>query len=221
MFQKILIAEDTYSTNEGLEISLKDSIPHIDTAQYCDDALLKVKKAIQDELPFELLITDLSFEESHRDRKLTSGEELIAAVKKIQPDIKIIVFSVEYRVGKIQHLLEKFQIHSYVHKSREDTKEIKKALIKVYEGNTYLSQDVEKLLHNSDNIEDIEEVDLYILQLLSQGIPQKDIPEQLRKNSFPNYRLRSVQLRINKLKELFEANSPAHLIAITKDRGLI
>ena len=85
MFHKIIIAEDTQSTKEGLKKSLTESIPIIKTTQYCDDALLKIKKAIQDQEPFELLITDLSFEKNHRERKLISGEELIKTVQQIQP----------------------------------------------------------------------------------------------------------------------------------------
>jgi len=221
MFQKILIAEDTFSTNQGLLQSLSPLIPNIETAQYCDEALLKVKKALQDNAPYELIITDLSFDETHRERKLTSGEDLITALKKTQPDLKIMVFSIEYRIGKIKQLLEDFNIHSYIHKSRDDIKEIKKGLQQVYNNSTYLSSDVKKLLNNDQNIEDIDEVNIFILRLLSEGIAQKDIPEHLEKNSLPNYRLRSIQERVNKLKELLGANNPAHLVTIAKDQGFI
>lgn len=221
MFQKILIAEDTLSTNDGLVKSLSPIVTNIETAQYCDEALLKIKKAIQYNDPFELLITDLSFDESHRQRILTSGETLIKAVKKIQPTIKIMVFSLEYRVTKIKQLLEDLQIDSYIHKSRNDIKEIKKGLQQIYAGNTYLSSDIQQLLNNDQNIEDIDEVNIFILRLLSKGIAQKDIPEELEKNNLPKYRLRSIQDRVNKLKELFGASNPAHLVSIAKDEGLI
>jgi len=222
MFQKVLIAEDTNMIHTGLEKSLKDIfIPIVETAQYCDDALLKVKRAIKDKAPFDLLITDLSFEESHRNRKLSSGEELITAIKAVQPDIKIIVFSIEFRVGKIKQLLEQYQVHSYIHKGRDDKKEIKQAIHRIFENKPYLSQDVTQLLRNDENIEDIDEVDIFILKLLSKGVHQKDIPDHLEKNSYPNYRLRSVQARVNKLRELLDANTPTHLISIAKDQGLI
>ena len=96
MFKKILIAEDTMSTNDGLVKSLSPIVPNIETAQYCDEALLKIKKALQNKSPFELLLTDLSFDNTYRERKLTSGESLITAVKEVQPNIKIMVFSMEY-----------------------------------------------------------------------------------------------------------------------------
>lgn len=221
MFKKILIAEDTRSTNDGLVQSLSPLISTIETAQYCDQALLKIKKAVHANDPFELLITDLSFDNSHRKRVLTSGEALISAVKKVHPQIKIMVFSMEYRIAKIKQLLEGFQIHSYIHKSRDDIKEIQSALDHIYNNNTYLSSDVQHLLNNDQNIEEIDEVNIFILKLLSQGIPQKDIPSLLEKNKLPKYQLRSIQERVNNLKELFGANNPAHLVSIAKDEGFI
>lgn len=221
MFKKILIAEDTRSTNDGLVQSLSPIVSNIDTAQYCDEALLKVKKALHDKNPFELLITDLSFDNSHRARKLTTGETLILAVKKVQPDIKIMVFSMEYRIAKIKQLLDDFKLNSYIHKSREDIKEIKKGLLQIYKDNVYLSSDVQQLLSNDQNIEEIDEVNIFIIRLLSKGVAQKDIPLQLEKNNLPSYQLRSIQDRVNKLKELFGASNPAHLVSIAKDEGLI
>ena len=221
MFEKILIAEDTLSTNDGLVKSLSPIVTTIESTQYCDEALLKIKKALQDNDPFELLITDLSFDESYRERKLNSGESLIHAVKQVQPTIKIMVFSMEYRVAKIKQLLDDFQINSYVHKSRDDSKEIKKALQVIFDNKIYLSSDVQQLLNNDQNIEDIDEVNVFILRLLAKGVAQKDIPAELEKNNLPNYRLRSIQDRVNKLKELLGASNPAHLVSIAKDEGFI
>ena len=94
MFQNVLIAEDQNTINKGVERTLNElNIPNIITTQYCDDALLKIKGALNTNNPFNLLITDLSFKADHRERKLTSGDALIEAVKNIQPNLKIIVFA--------------------------------------------------------------------------------------------------------------------------------
>ena len=127
----------------------------------------------------------------------------------------------EYRIAKIKQLIESFQIHGYVHKSRDDIKELKKALEQIHADNIYLSSDVHDLLSNDQNIEDIDEVNIFILQLIAEGIAQKDMPELLEKNDLPKYQLRSIQERVNKLKELFGANNPAHLVSIAKDEGFI
>jgi hypothetical protein len=59
-------------------------------AKYCDEALLKIKKVLNDQ-PYELLISDLSFKADHNKNQLNSGEELIQAVRAVYR-YKIIVF---------------------------------------------------------------------------------------------------------------------------------
>ena len=68
MFKKILIAEDLKGINEGIFSFLNDNlqIEKLEVVQYCDEAYLKYKKAILDEEPYDLLITDLSFVDDHR-----------------------------------------------------------------------------------------------------------------------------------------------------------
>ena len=63
MFQKVLIAEDMDFINSGIKAELaKLGIKQIDYVQYCDEALLKLKRASLDNEPYDLLISDLSFE---------------------------------------------------------------------------------------------------------------------------------------------------------------
>ena len=47
MFQNVLIAEDQNTINKGVERTLIElNIPNIITTQYCDDAHLKIKCAL-------------------------------------------------------------------------------------------------------------------------------------------------------------------------------
>jgi len=102
MFQKVLVAEDMDFINSGITSELqKLEIPKIDFVQYCDEALLKLKRAHMDGDPFDLLISDLSFDEDSKVQKLTSGDDLIKEVRKLFPDLKIIVFSVEDKAYRI------------------------------------------------------------------------------------------------------------------------
>ncbi|HOD09820.1 MAG TPA: response regulator, partial [Flavobacterium sp.] len=86
MYKKVLIAEDFDSINIAVKQTLENlGVQEIDYAKYCDDAILKLKKALQDNQPFDLLISDLSFVEDYREVTIASGEELIQAIKEIQP----------------------------------------------------------------------------------------------------------------------------------------
>ncbi|GAA6768232.1 hypothetical protein AAFH68_41850 [Flavobacterium sp. CGRL1] len=89
MFKKVLVAEDLDSISIAVVQVLEDlNIPVIDHVKYCDEGLLKVKKALNEKEPYDLLITDLSFKTDHRKANIESGDELIEAINKVQPELK-------------------------------------------------------------------------------------------------------------------------------------
>ena len=222
MFKKVLIAEDQNSIHKGLEQTLIElAIPEIETVQYCDDALLKLKAAKKSNKPFDLLITDLSFKEDHRERTLTSGEELIDAVRTLQPDLKVIVFSVEHRIGKIKKLLETYRVNGYVEKGRDESIAIKKAIHNVLENKVYCSHSIELMLRNVDDISQTDKYDELVLQLLAKGHKREQIADYFAEKDYPARSLSSIEKRINKLKILFDAQTSEQLVAIAIDRGLI
>lgn len=100
MFKKILIAEDHESSSISVQKTLEDlNITNTDYVYYCDDAFAKVQKSIRENDLYDLLITDLSFEEDHHEQKIKDGKELIKAVRELQPSLKAIVFSAEHKSG--------------------------------------------------------------------------------------------------------------------------
>ena len=222
MFHKVLVAEDLDSISISVGQALKElSVSKIHHSKYCDDALLKIKKAQLDNVPYELLVSDLSFKADSRETKLKSGEELIEAVKKIQPNIKIVVFSIEDKSFRIKSLFNNLGIDAYVSKGRESIPELKKAIQGIFKGDTkIISPELSNILVNKALIE-IEIYDIDILKLLSLGYTLEEISCSFKtKGIIPNG-TSSIEKRINKLKTYFNASNNAHLMAITKDLGLV
>ena len=78
MFHKVLIAEDLDSISIAVIQALEMlSIAEIHHAKYCDDAFLKIKKALFDNEPYDLLISDLSFKPDHRENSLLLETNLL------------------------------------------------------------------------------------------------------------------------------------------------
>ncbi|MBN9337285.1 MAG: response regulator transcription factor, partial [Chryseobacterium sp.] len=200
MFKKILIAEDHESSNFSVQRVLEElRIPNVDYVYYCDDALANIKKALENELPYNLLITDLSFEEDHRTQLIKNGRELIKCCRDICPELNIIVFSGEHRVGVIDLLFKELNINAYVKKARSDSSELKKAIETVYNGNSYISHNMKFPIKSANTLE-FSNFDITLLKLLSDGILQKNIPKKLQEqNIYPNS-LSSVEKRINMMK---------------------
>lgn len=222
MFNKVLVAEDLDSISITVEQALAElSVPEIHHAKYCDDAFLKVKKALFDEEPYDLLISDLSFKADHRETQLTSGDELIAAVKKIQPTIKTVVFSIEDKSFRIKSLFNDLGINAFVAKGRNSIPELKKAILGVFENNSkILSQELAHTLRDKSLIE-IENYDILLLKSLSKGLTLDEIAVDFKNTGVIPNGSSSIEKRINKLKIFFKANNNVHLIAIAKDLGLV
>lgn len=222
MFNKVLIAEDLDGISIAVIQALEElSIVEIHHSKYCDDAFLKIKKALHDEAPYDLLISDLSFKPDHRENRLASGEELIQAVKKIQTDIKTIVFSIEDKSFRIKSLFKNLGIHAYVSKGRESIPELKKAIQRIYNNQEIeFSSEVEYALRDKSLFE-IEAYDITLLKSLAKGFTLDDISSEFKDSGIIPNGSSSLEKRINKLKIYFKASNNVHLIAITKDLGLV
>ncbi|MCW2119610.1 response regulator transcription factor [Flavobacterium sp. 7A] len=222
MFTKVLIADDIDFNDVGAAQILKElDVPEVQYAKYCDEALLKIKKAHQDNNPYELLISDLSFKADHQTNKLNSGEELIQAVKELFPEIKIIAFSIEDRPHKIRALFEDLQIDGFVLKGRNTIYDLKIAIQKAYScqpGN--ISPELLYIMQDKATSE-INQYDIILLKKLSIGISQEGMEAVLKQEGITPNSKSSIEKHINKLKIYFKANNATHLVAIAKDLGVI
>ncbi|WP_264531122.1 response regulator [Flavobacterium sp. N502540] len=222
MFKKVLVAEDLDSISIAVIQALEElNVPVIDHVKYCDDGLNKVKKAIMDNEPYDLLITDLSFKKDHRKTILNGGEELIEAVNEVQPKIKKIVFSIEDKSYRIKSLFYDLGISAYVSKGRNSIVELKKAIEGTFRNEEKILSSDLSFSFNEKSLFEIESYDISILKLLSQGYILDNISNEFKATSITPNGTSSIEKRINKLKIYFKANNNVHLIAIAKDFGLI
>lgn len=218
MFKKVLIAEDFDTVNLAVKQTLEAiGIQDIQYAKYCDDALLKIKRALLDNQPFELLISDLSFNQDHRKVTIQSGDELISLAKKEQPNLKIIAYSVEDKSFRVRSLFEKFDINGYVYKNRYSLEQLKVALNTIYESEKkYITPEMAHLLKDNTLLE-IDHYDIQLIKQLSNGIAQDKMDARFKELGIEPNSKSTIEKRIGKLKDYFKANNTVHLIAIAKD----
>lgn len=220
MFAKILIADDTDFNDLGAaQILNEPNFQEINYAKYCDEALLKLEKANLEGMPFQLLISDLSFKGEHQFNKL--GEELIAATKKQCPNIKTIVFSIEDKAHPIKLLFDELHIDGYVLKGRNTIDDLKRAIQKAYNGEQEnISPELLYLLQDMTTSE-INNYDVQLIKYLSSGISQENIEAVFKVEGISPHSKSSLEKHINKLKIYFKANNTVHLVAIAKDLRII
>lgn len=222
MFKKVIIAEDLDAMNLGIQQVLKDlNIIDFQHSKFCDEAFLKVRSAIQKNEPFDLLISDLSFKTDHRKSEISNGDELVQKVRELQPNIKIIAYSVEDKSYRIKSLFDNAEINAFVLKGLNSIDELKKAINIISSSDQkFISPEVASALQEKNNFE-IDDVDIKILKFLSDGTSQDEIIEIFKSSNVKPNSKSAMEKRLSKLKDFFKANNTIHLVSIVKDMGII
>lgn len=221
MIKKVIIAEDHESASISVQKTLEElAIEQVDYEYYCDDAFLKITNALKAGYSYDLLITDLYFEEDSCPQKITSGTALITAARQAQPDLKVLVFSAEGKPAVIEKLFAEHEIDAFVRKARNDTKELKIALNTIATHQRYFPRHLMQLI-KPRNAHVFSDLDIIIIKLLSQGTRLKDIPAYLQQNNIKPSGMSSVEKRLNLMKEKFEYTKNEQLVIYCRDYGLI
>lgn len=221
MYKKVIIAEDHESANLSVQKAVEDlKISQSDFAFYCDDAYSKIQKAASLGVPYELLITDLSFDSDGREQQLKNGCELAEKVKTNFPNTKIIAFSAEKKPGVIDFLLNEIKVNAYVHKGRSDFRELKKAIENTYLNKKYISEE-NQVAFRQMNAYEFSSFDVKVIGLLSQGILQKNIPQKLKELDIKPNSLSSVEKALSMLRDSLNVANNEQLVALSKDLGII
>lgn len=221
MFKKVLIVEDQEIANISVQKTLEElGIKTAKYVYYCDHALTWMQNALKSGEPYDLLISDLFFEEDEFKQKLSGGVALIKALRQQQPNLKIIVFSAESRPAAIDALFKELAIDGYVRKARRDAQALKQAINVVYKGGKYIPTDLKQSIKEK-NSHAFTPFDITIITLLSKGVLQKDIPFYLQQHNIKPAGLSSVEKRLSLMKEVLEFSKNEQLVVYCKEMGLI
>ncbi len=221
MIHKVLIAEDFESANISVQKTLGEiGVPDPDYVYYCDDALVKIQIAVNQEASYDLLITDLYFDQDYREQKIQGGEALIVAARKIQPDLKILVFSATGKPSLINTLFDELNIDGYVSKGRNDAKELKKAIESITRNQRHVPAELVRQAKQK-NAYEFAEIDIAIITQLTEGKRQQEIADYLSQNNIQPAGKSSIEKRLKLMKEAFDFTTNEQLIAHCIKTGII
>jgi two-component system capsular synthesis response regulator RcsB len=221
MIDKVIIAEDQEFANLSVQKTMDDlKVKQYDYAFYCDDAFAKIQLAQQKGEPYDLLITDLSFEDDGTTQKIKDGVELIRAVRAVQPGIQVLILSGQHRPTDIHNLFESKEVDAYVRKARHDVQELKLAMQALSKRQRYYPRSLAQLVKRSNTYE-FTDFDINIIRLLSQGFQQNEIPGYLKQHSIKPSSLSTIEKRLNQIREELGFSNNAQLVVFCKDAGIL
>ena len=219
---KILIVDDHQLIIQGLLCSLEEVGDfEVVTTSDCDDALHLIK-ASEKSAPFQVVFTDLSFDNSTKETILNSGEALIKAIRVNEIQIKVAVITGHTETSRVYSVISNLKPNAYLLKSNCEAAEIGFAIQKMLKNEYYYSHIIhQKIIRRKIAQIKIDDVALQILKELPNHPKISNLEGVIVKNNGNKIKLRSIETKLANLRIDLNAINNTDLILKAKELGLI
>ena len=191
------------------------------TTNTCDAALDLILKHKNDR-PFEIVFTDLSFDNGTKATKLDGGEALIKALKNQNIDIKIGVITGHVETNRIYNVIQNLNPDAYLIKSKCGVAKLRYAIEKMQTNDFYYSHEVHQKIMRRTIIQiQMDEVAIQILKELPNQPKIINLEVVILKNDGTLMRLRSIETKLSNLRADLGANNNTDLVLKAKELGVI
>ena len=219
---KILIVDDHQLIIQGLLCSLEEVGDfEVVTTSDCDHALQLIK-ASEKSAPFQVLFTDLSFDNTTKETILNSGEALIKAIRVNEIQIKVAVITGHTETSRVYSVISNLKPNAYLLKSNCEAAEIGFAIQKMLKNEYYYSHIIhQKIIRRKITQIKIDDVALQILKELPNHPKISNLEGLIVKNNGNKIKLRSIETKLANLRIDLNAINNTDLILKAKELGLI
>ena len=200
----VLIVEDEPLITSSLEAALKQVSStnsmvdfKIKSTNNCDAAYDEIKKAIR-KRPFDLVLLDIGIPSSN-DKQLLSGEDIGEELRKLFPEIKIIVFTSYSTNYRLNNILKSLNPEGFLIKSDVDFPKLIDAINAVLYDEPFYSKAILQLMrrHISNDFV-LDKLDRQLIYQISKGAPIKDIADVIPLSKS------AIEYRKRNIKQLFD-----------------
>lgn len=221
MFQKVIVVEDIDSISLSVARVLDElGVATIEVVKYCDDAWTKIKLAHDIGAPYQLVLTDLSFEKDYRAVTLSGGAALLEAVHAQYPELKTLVYSIEDKTFRIKKLYNDFGLWGYVLKGRRSLEKLKVALQTLAADKLYYDPELQAQLRDQGFVS-LDAYEILLLQQLAAGSSLDEMEQYCRDQGVKPCSKSAIEKRLYRIRDAFEAKNLTHLVGLVKDRGVV
>ena len=219
---KILIVDDHQLIIQGLLCSLeKVGNFEVVTTSDCDDALHLIK-ASEKSAPFQILFTDLCFDNNTKETKLNGGEALIKAIRINGIEIKVAVITGLTETNRVYSIISNLKPNAYLLKGNCEAAEIGFAIQKMLKNEYYYSHIIhQKIIRRKIAQIKIDDVSLQVLKELPNHPKISNLEGVIVKNNGNKIKLRSIETKLANLRIDLNAINNTDLILKAKELGVI
>lgn len=219
---KILVVDDHQLIIDGIQSSLSKSEGYeVFSTNNCDDAFQQIKQQLHKD-PFDILFTDLSFDNVSPSATLDGGESLIKAVKELDTDIKIGVVSGHTETNRVYNVISNLQPDAYILKSHTGADELDFAIKKMLNNERFYTYEIhQKILKRNVVQIQMDEVAVQILKELPKHPKISNLEGVIEKENGGYLKLRSIENKLANLRIDLNANNNTDLVLKAKELGII
>lgn len=219
---KILLVDDHQLILEGILSYLKDIDGlEIETANSCDEAFSKIKTSIHTN-PFQIVFTDLSFDNQTQNVVLDGGESLIKAIQKEEIPIKVGVITGHSETNRVFNVIHNLNPSAYILKGKCNTDELTFAIQKMLKDEVYYTHEIHQKLLKRALIEiQMDDVAVQILKELPKHAKIANLEGLIKKSDGSELKVRSIESKLSKLRTDLQANNNTDLVLKAKELGII
>lgn len=219
---KILLVDDHQLILEGILSYLKDIDGlEIETANSCDDAFSKIKTSVHSN-PFQIVFTDLSFDNQTQNVVLDGGESLIKAIQKEEIPIKVGVITGHSETNRVFNVIHNLNPSAYILKGKCNTDELTFAIQKMLKDEVYYTHEIHQKLLKRALIEiQMDDVAVQILKELPKHAKIANLEGLIKKSDGSELKVRSIESKLSKLRTDLQANNNTDLVLKAKELGII
>ena len=198
---KILIVDDHQLIIQGLLCSLEEVGDfEVVTTSDCDHALQLIK-AVEKSAPFQVVFTDLSFDNTTKETILNSGEALIKAIRVNEIQIKVAVITGHTETSRVYSVISNLKPNAYLLKSNCEAAEIGFAIQKMLKNEYYYSHIIhQKIIRRKIAQIKIDDVSLQVLKELPNHPKISNLEGVIVKNNGNKIKLRSIETKLANLR---------------------
>lgn len=220
---KILVVDDHQLLIDGIISSLEASgYTNVLSTTNCDIALKTIIEDSKTDNPFDILFTDLSFDNATMLQKIKNGESLIKAVKKANIPIKIGVITGHTETNKVFNIVSNLDPLAYILKSKCDSNELGFAVNKMMNNENFYTHEIhQKLMKRNVAAILMDDVAIQILEELPNHPKISNLEGIVKKENGDILKLRSIENKLSNLRIDLNANNNTDLVLKAKELGII
>ena len=220
---KVLLIEDEPLTIDAYKLALNKTASfyenlkfHIDSANNCDKALLKLKRTEANEC-FDIVFLDMRIPPS-KDGNVLCGEDLGIKIRNTYENIKIIVSTSYNDAFRISSILKSINPDGFLVKGDLSSTLLIESIKAVVSSATYYSQTVLQILRKqATNDFIVDSIDRKMLHELSNGTKMNELPQVLPLS------IAALERRKRLLRDIFNVvgKGDRDLLIAARERGFI